>query len=566
MSWKEDKKRLIPILFVLFTVIAFVLGGVSQFSREKESILEMTFLFLPPLIVQGFGAFSLWPRSKDHATYYSFNLAATFLTLFFCYLSWFFYSYLLVGHPQWQQFWSILILVVILLIVALVVTMTFAITRPTEFHWEFCDDLYAGVKDHPFWAIMFFITLFLGVAYLFGFVLAFHDQFARSKRTKDGAEMAALRMVHFDTIDDPTLSPTANDSAAKQAAQNDDDSESNVSKVKDSDNPSATAQKPSAIGGSFCFYFNDIRAHLDTQPSTDCGTVIPPSRLDSNLKKPAQFNYCSLTGLTRQLREKLDDGQKVRVMLIGHTSNEQPKGSDSTPKRYLSNYELSEARAQDVKYELMQQLADSAMRGNIDWIIFATADEPVRQVIHGALTKNMFSDVELRTKFDPARLAQEIRSDDIEGKFSDEETDRKLTPDEKRVVIATIEPVPQDRVVAKTEEMTGQIGDITHGQTNTLKELRVIRHEVEQHLAQSKPNMMKLMDYMYFSIYTITTTGYGDIIPTTAYAKFVISIANLCEVLFLVVFFNSLFSLSQASRQDTDRKRSAQLDLPLNQA
>jgi hypothetical protein len=53
---------------------------------------------------------------------------------------------------------------------------------------------------------------------------------------------------------------------------------------------------------------------------------------------------------------------------------------------------------------------------------------------------------------------------------------------------------------------------------------------------------LSLMDYMYFTIYTITTTGYGDIVPTTTYAKFLCSLANILEVFFLVVFFNALLS------------------------
>lgn len=54
---------------------------------------------------------------------------------------------------------------------------------------------------------------------------------------------------------------------------------------------------------------------------------------------------------------------------------------------------------------------------------------------------------------------------------------------------------------------------------------------------------LSLMDYMYFTTYTITTTGYGDIVPTTTYAKFLCSVANIIEVFFLVVFFNALLSV-----------------------
>lgn len=52
-----------------------------------------------------------------------------------------------------------------------------------------------------------------------------------------------------------------------------------------------------------------------------------------------------------------------------------------------------------------------------------------------------------------------------------------------------------------------------------------------------------LMDYVYFTVYTITTTGYGDIVPTTTYAKFLCTFANIIEVFFLVVFFNALLSV-----------------------
>jgi hypothetical protein len=59
---------------------------------------------------------------------------------------------------------------------------------------------------------------------------------------------------------------------------------------------------------------------------------------------------------------------------------------------------------------------------------------------------------------------------------------------------------------------------------------------------------LSLMDYMYFTIYTITTTGYGDIVPTTTYAKFLCSLANILEVFFLVVFFNALISAKRQVR------------------
>jgi hypothetical protein len=49
---------------------------------------------------------------------------------------------------------------------------------------------------------------------------------------------------------------------------------------------------------------------------------------------------------------------------------------------------------------------------------------------------------------------------------------------------------------------------------------------------------LNLTDYLYFTVYTITTTGYGDIIPISSYAQFVVTIANLMELLFIVLMVN----------------------------
>jgi hypothetical protein len=50
------------------------------------------------------------------------------------------------------------------------------------------------------------------------------------------------------------------------------------------------------------------------------------------------------------------------------------------------------------------------------------------------------------------------------------------------------------------------------------------------------------MDYLCFAIYTITTTGYGDIKPMTPYTKFLCTIANMTEGFFIVVFFNTVIA------------------------
>lgn len=71
-----------------------------------------------------------------------------------------------------------------------------------------------------------------------------------------------------------------------------------------------------------------------------------------------------------------------------------------------------------------------------------------------------------------------------------------------------------------------------------------VREQMER-MARPDYNRLDLMDYMYFTIYTITTTGYGDVVPTTTYAKFLTSLANICEMFFIVGFFNVLISFKE---------------------
>jgi hypothetical protein len=53
---------------------------------------------------------------------------------------------------------------------------------------------------------------------------------------------------------------------------------------------------------------------------------------------------------------------------------------------------------------------------------------------------------------------------------------------------------------------------------------------------------LDLLDYIYFGVYTITTTGNGDIVPVSSYAKFITTVTNFFAVFLMAVFFNVLIS------------------------
>jgi Ion channel len=75
----------------------------------------------------------------------------------------------------------------------------------------------------------------------------------------------------------------------------------------------------------------------------------------------------------------------------------------------------------------------------------------------------------------------------------------------------------------------------------------------EEARRRSVPHALTLLDYLYFVIYTLTTTGYGDIVPIDGATKFMTSIANLSEFFFIVIIINSLV----ASRPDESPKPAA---------
>jgi hypothetical protein len=356
--------------------------------------------------------------------------------------------------------WSGIALGAITVLVGLVVLMTLAIMCPPTSSDEprggrlrrhfsrliryimgFLNNLRIGASQEPFLALLLFFTVFLGVSYLFGFTFAFHD----ISIPKPGH---ALYMK--------TLYMPDNKSQEAESA--------------------ATPTK---------FQFDSLQAIPDIEKN-------PPQlqRERSEIKRVAERknnNYNSLEAVVTNIKTtKPDDA--LRVIITGHADDSPPSGSP-----YISNYELSEARAENVKHRIIKRLAseDGNRWRNIEWLCLASSNEMASRGLH-------------ETVDDP----QERKASHRKPSAS------QLTQEDKRFVEVSIDR-PWDQ--------------------STAVEMNHLRFERSKDLT--------LLDYIYFANYTITTTGYGDIVPLTPYSKFICSLANICEVFFLVVFFNSLLSL-----------------------
>jgi hypothetical protein len=357
-----------------------------------------------------------------------------------------------VAHMTWRSwciYWtlSVFALVIIALLLCLVMWMTRAIigeskTQPTRFEFLNRNHLKRGAAEAPFLTLIFFITVFLGVSYLFGFSFAFHD---KARLFTGGGNV---------NHNEPAL------------------------------------VMGNVIGAGPAQSLSPSPLPIKTQIATftfDVGRSVPKAESEEHEKQ--------LVNAVAAIEEKSKNDKALRILLEGGADLRQIKSL-----AYQSNYELAEARAQNTKNLILERLSTSPSANvlrNLEWTCLARPNE-------GRTEKSSHH----------AKGRQPV---DDEGK------------EDRTVKVFVIEAF----------EAPAQL---------------VVRNLRANH---AKP--LRLMDYVYFANYTITTTGYGDIVPNTTYAKFICSFANICEVLFLVVFFNALLSLAGAVTTSTTAEKVAVL-------
>jgi hypothetical protein len=450
---------------VSFVSIGALIGLslLNHFAGESYWIVP---LFALPLLGQAIGSVVLFHRprgDKKLKTFHRFYLWTMILCiwsyhfLWACYIGWKFK--IVTGSLRSL---SAVALGGITVLVGLVIVMTLAImcppVSPNNLHagvvrrnfsrlvrhiMGILHNLKSGASQEPFLALLLFFTVFLGVSYLFGFAFAFHD--------KSLGHALYMRTSYLPK-------------------------EKNASK-----------RSPSTV---FRFQFDSLQAIPDIESN-------PPEfqGAETQIKKVAERksnNYKNLEAIVAYIKEvRADDA--LRITVVGHADDDPTSG---TP--YLSNYELSEARAQNVRRKIVERLVseDSNRWRNIEWFCLSTSNELEARGLQEIV------------KADSGPKKSQGRHHETKGNAN------KVSQEAKRFAEVQIEqPWNQSTSV-----------------------------EMER-FENDRPKDIDLMDYIYFANYTITTTGYGDIIPLTPYSKFICSLANICEVFFLVVFFNSLLSL-----------------------
>lgn len=201
-------------------------------------------------------------------------------------------------------------------------------------------------------------------------------------------------------------------------------------------------------------------------------------------KISARSNWKALCDIANFI-SSTDRGHRVRVLVVGHANDSQPVANPDG-RKYRSNFELSAARAVQVQLLVLKELGRVAKvlkdRPPIEWIHMPVANEDV-------FLDKVLVEAETTGSLDP-KLVTEILATTVEDSY---------------------------------ESKISLVADLTQREDPTKN--------------------FELLDYLYFMVYTITTTGYGDIIPTKPAAKFITIVANLIEVLYLVVFLNVLLTV-----------------------
>jgi hypothetical protein len=441
--YKEDiLAAAVLILSVVFLVIGFIK------SNMEESDILLFSLFIIPIVAQGIGWGLLYrvyyteidkkktetdkklinkiQKTIDDINIFRefyFNIMSICL-LSYCSLLWI-YGYELTGLTFKMLSYFAFVCIIIL--------TTWGAGRMTYFIISSSKEpatasVHKGLVQTPFGTFVFSFSLFLCIIFLFGFAFAFHD-----KSTFEEKKYHALYMPG---------------------------NYSSGSETKAPDNPN----NPS-IDFTESFKFEEGKAILELK-KVEISEATPSTLIK---KQVLDANHEFLNKVIKKIKELTKDDKRVIITLIGRADSK-PVGENGP---YPSNYQLSLARIQNVKYEILTKLyaeKDKKWR-NIEWFDLPLSNEPIPQ---SSSPKN------------------------IDKSF------------EQKIVKVSLEQISE--------------------------------HVTTKQMHSIQANHLTLLDYMYFSIYTISTSAYGDIVPTTQYAKFLCSLSNIIEVFFFVVFFNVLLS------------------------
>ena len=481
-----------------------------------------------------------------------------------------------------------------------------------------------GIVRFPFSMLSFFLTIFICIIYLFAFAFAFHDQ---SILVNDQKATPALFMANDYLSRNSSIynSLKKGDSADESTTNNEDTNENSNNSTKKNIND---LEKPY----TFFIFYESSSAGLDITLPENLTEKLPAEQQEHCEKLDTEFqeklfnkdynleetelkefrksaNIVSFCYLLRETREKAPTSKKTYIEIVGRANDASMGNSnlESRPQQtYSANYELSLARAQSLKFELVRQLqASPNILEKIEWSFLPVSNDPSLggdyplnnstsrpltvnnsrplnpsekdefvEMITDNLTQFIQPDInktqEQRKKLLNKKKYLEKQSKKAKLLFDDKKIGGKESGDalfsslqKERVYYETL---ADESMHDKLKPDTEKYASIEKKFDQQQKKIGAALFYFDQNLENANKRTseiyitsipetknpisrieLNLIDYI---LYSITKTGYGDIKPTTIYAKFLSTLINIVEIFFIVVFFNALLSVKRVNEED----------------
>jgi len=336
-------------------------------------------------------------------------------------------------------------------------------------------------------------------------------------------------------------------------------------------------------------------------------------------EKVAEFrsiaNKVSFCYLLQEVRKKAPTAKKIFIEIVGRANDASlnaPKIDEPnsfSKQTYSANFELSLARAQNLKFELVRQLQNNPdLLEKVEWSYLPVSndqslgsDYPLNTSVNRPLIVNYnrpltpekkkeylqkfkteFSDDKIchpdRHKVDKLRervndfrsrlsghIAKAIslfENDKIKSSKGGEDLFTNLqtelasyeanaSEEKARALLDKDKHIANEEYLDKQQKLMETAlfyYDLdSDGANKRTSEIYITSIPEKNEVVPISRINLNLMDYI---LYSITKTGYADIKPTTMYAKFLSTLINIIEIFFIVVFFNALLSVKRVNEED----------------
>jgi len=440
-----------------------------------------------------------------------------------------------------------------------------------------------GIGRFPFPMLLFFFTIFICILYLFSFSFAFHN-LSVLKDTQNKTKTPALFME--------AAYPNLNTDSKKRSYKD----------SKTASDTDSNANQPGEKQSTFFFFYT----------LTNSGTVFKKDESGNQDMQNRRdvANKKNLDSLINELEDKSLISKKILVEIVGRTDDNPINSEEAASKMtYSSNFDLSLARAQNLKFALMRQLQNKKIDilEKVEWSCLPGSNDPSlsrfsplddsKEIPLLTLKDSTKNDTPPNNRGDPTEMVNNTNNEIAKIFPASQEPDDPMFIKRQSLnnnITNTLE------LFKESGESPNKISDLTKWRlaiklqrTFTAykaildapniglnpdsedykkreKEFDDLTRNIESALVffgsesdnsnkritevyvtpipyQEPSNRLNLMDYI---LYSLTTIGYADIKPTTLFAKFLSIFVCLVEIFFIVVFFNALLSVKRFNEED----------------